>query len=186
MKVGLTVVNSVLPSSCASLLDFACFWGCQFQDHAEVARGALSALLKLQAAKRLLSYSAPVLSGCYPLVCRQEEGIIDQWLIVRYAVIGLYVGCATVGGFGWWFLSFSVRHPRSMLEQIAWMCMPCIRRTVILRLPDLLLRKSSSTYKGTPVYAGSKDVRCRLDMVCTCFGKQTTLVAWCGRRGARG
>jgi len=28
---------------------------------------------------------------------------------VRYAVIGLYVGCATVAGFGWWFLSFSVR-----------------------------------------------------------------------------
>ncbi|KAK9840627.1 hypothetical protein WJX81_005487 [Elliptochloris bilobata] len=38
---------------------------------------------------------------------RQEEGIIDRWLIVRYAIIGLYVGCATVAGFGWWFLSFS-------------------------------------------------------------------------------
>jgi len=48
---------------------------------------------------------------------RQEEGIIDRWLVVRYAVIGLYVGCATVAGFGWWFLSFSVcpklaRQPR--------------------------------------------------------------------------
>ena len=34
---------------------------------------------------------------------------MDGWLFVRYLVIGLYVGLATVGGFAWWFLQFSVR-----------------------------------------------------------------------------
>ena len=40
--------------------------------------------------------------------CRADEGIVNGWLFVRYLVIGLYVGLATVGGFAWWFLDFQV------------------------------------------------------------------------------
>jgi hypothetical protein len=35
-----------------------------------------------------------------------DEPIVNGWLFLRYAVIGLYVGAATVAGFLWWFLSF--------------------------------------------------------------------------------
>nr|AGN32970.1 calcium-translocating P-type ATPase [Trypanosoma rangeli] len=34
-----------------------------------------------------------------------EEPIVNGWLFLRYMVIGIYVGVATVGGFLWWFLS---------------------------------------------------------------------------------
>ena len=33
-----------------------------------------------------------------------DEPIVNGWLFVRYAVIGTYVGLATVAGFVWWFL----------------------------------------------------------------------------------
>jgi P-type Ca2+ transporter type 2A len=35
-----------------------------------------------------------------------DEPIVNGWLFLRYAVIGLYVGAATVAGFLWWFLAF--------------------------------------------------------------------------------
>ena len=40
---------------------------------------------------------------------------MNGWLFVRYLVIGLYVGLATVGGFAWWFLDFQVHSPLSGL-----------------------------------------------------------------------
>ena len=39
-------------------------------------------------------------------LCRISEGIVNGWLFIRYLVIGLYVGCATVGGYAWWFISY--------------------------------------------------------------------------------
>ena len=33
------------------------------------------------------------------------EQIVDRWLLIRYLIIGVYVGFATVGSFGWWYLS---------------------------------------------------------------------------------
>ena len=33
---------------------------------------------------------------------------MDAWLFVRYLTVGLYVGIATVAGFAWWFLFYSV------------------------------------------------------------------------------
>ncbi|CAD2220155.1 calcium-translocating P-type ATPase [Angomonas deanei] len=33
-----------------------------------------------------------------------DEPIVNGWLFVRYMIIGVYVGCATVAGFIWWFL----------------------------------------------------------------------------------
>ncbi|KAG8344975.1 putative Cation transporter ATPase N terminus [Trypanosoma vivax] len=35
---------------------------------------------------------------------RMDEPIVNGWLFMRYMVIGVYVGLATVGGFLWWFL----------------------------------------------------------------------------------
>jgi Ca2+ transporting ATPase len=35
-----------------------------------------------------------------------REQIVDRWLLIRYLIIGTYVGLATVGAFGWWFLSY--------------------------------------------------------------------------------
>ena len=37
---------------------------------------------------------------------RPDDSIVDAWLFVRYMVIGLYVGFATVGAFAWWFTSY--------------------------------------------------------------------------------
>ncbi|KAH9584211.1 Cation-transporting P-type ATPase [Trypanosoma melophagium] len=36
---------------------------------------------------------------------RIDEPIVNGWLFLRYMVIGVYVGLATVGGFLWWFLT---------------------------------------------------------------------------------
>ncbi|PWV02167.1 Calcium ATPase SERCA-like [Trypanosoma cruzi] len=34
-----------------------------------------------------------------------DEPIVNGWMFLRYMVIGVYVGLATIGGFLWWFLS---------------------------------------------------------------------------------
>lgn len=34
-----------------------------------------------------------------------SEPIVTPWLFFRYMVIGTFVGCATVGGYAWWFLA---------------------------------------------------------------------------------
>ncbi|KAF8061537.1 Ca-transporting ATPase [Lyophyllum atratum] len=36
-----------------------------------------------------------------------REPLIGKWLFFRYMVIGIYVGCATVFGYAWWFLFYS-------------------------------------------------------------------------------
>lgn len=36
---------------------------------------------------------------------RASEQIVDRWLLIRFLIIGAYVGFATVGSFGWWYLS---------------------------------------------------------------------------------
>ena len=35
-----------------------------------------------------------------------HEQIVDRWLLIRYVIIGFYVGMATVGSFGWWFMTY--------------------------------------------------------------------------------
>jgi len=32
-----------------------------------------------------------------------DDNLISQWVFFRYMVIGIYVGCATVGIFAWWY-----------------------------------------------------------------------------------
>ncbi|EPQ58421.1 Ca-transporting ATPase [Gloeophyllum trabeum ATCC 11539] len=36
-----------------------------------------------------------------------QEPLVGPWLFFRYMVIGIYVGCATVFGYAWWFLFYS-------------------------------------------------------------------------------
>ena len=40
---------------------------------------------------------------------RTNDGIVNRWLVVRYVLVGLYVGLATAMGFVWWFLWSPVR-----------------------------------------------------------------------------
>ncbi|PFH52396.1 hypothetical protein AMATHDRAFT_173416 [Amanita thiersii Skay4041] len=36
-----------------------------------------------------------------------REPLVGKWLFIRYLVVGIYVGCATVFGYAWWFLYYS-------------------------------------------------------------------------------
>lgn len=36
------------------------------------------------------------------------DSIVNKWLLVRYLVIGTYVGVVTVAGFAWWYMFFEV------------------------------------------------------------------------------
>jgi hypothetical protein len=37
---------------------------------------------------------------------RVGEPIVNRWLLVRYCVVGTYVGVVTVGGALWWYLAY--------------------------------------------------------------------------------
>ncbi|KAF7295081.1 Calcium-transporting ATPase [Mycena indigotica] len=36
-----------------------------------------------------------------------REPLIGKWLFFRYMVVGMYVGCATVFGYAWWFMFYT-------------------------------------------------------------------------------
>ncbi|KAJ7063132.1 Ca-transporting ATPase [Mycena amicta] len=36
-----------------------------------------------------------------------REPLVGKWLFFRYMVVGMYVGCATVFGYAWWFIFYS-------------------------------------------------------------------------------
>jgi len=36
-----------------------------------------------------------------------REPLVGKWLFFRYMVVGVYVGCATVFGYAWWFIFYS-------------------------------------------------------------------------------
>jgi Ca2+ transporting ATPase len=36
-----------------------------------------------------------------------REPIVGKWLFFRYMVVGIYVGCATVFGYAWWFVYYT-------------------------------------------------------------------------------
>ncbi|MES1918256.1 hypothetical protein MHBO_000250 [Bonamia ostreae] len=48
---------------------------------------------------------------------RRDKHIIGVWLLTRYAIIGCYIGFATVFGFVWWHLHFA-GGPRITFEQL--------------------------------------------------------------------
>ncbi|KAH8853993.1 Sarcoplasmic/endoplasmic reticulum calcium ATPase 2 [Schistosoma japonicum] len=48
---------------------------------------------------------------------RSKEPLISGWLFLRYMLIGIYVGCATVGAAAWWFM-FYERGPKVNYYQL--------------------------------------------------------------------
>jgi len=36
-----------------------------------------------------------------------REPLVSKWLFFRYMVVGVYVGCATVFGYAWWFMFYT-------------------------------------------------------------------------------
>ena len=36
-----------------------------------------------------------------------REPLVSKWLFFRYMVVGIYVGCATVFGYAWWFIYYA-------------------------------------------------------------------------------
>jgi len=36
-----------------------------------------------------------------------REPLVGKWLFFRYMVVGIYVGCATVFGYAWWFVYYA-------------------------------------------------------------------------------
>ena len=38
----------------------------------------------------------------------RHDSLMSSWLLTRYVVTGLYVGCATIGAFVWWYLDKGV------------------------------------------------------------------------------
>jgi Ca2+ transporting ATPase len=47
-----------------------------------------------------------------------KEPLVGKWLFVRYMIIGIYVGVATVGGYAWWFCMYS-GGPQISFHQLA-------------------------------------------------------------------
>lgn len=62
----------------------------------------------------------------------QGDPIINGWMFFRYLVIGMYVGFATVAGFGYWFMFYSGGPQLSWNQLISHhKCLVC----VVLTLP---------------------------------------------------
>lgn len=36
-----------------------------------------------------------------------REAIVTPWLFTRYMIVGIFVGCATIGGYAWWFMIYA-------------------------------------------------------------------------------
>merc|ERR1712004_248915 len=51
-----------------------------------------------------LSFNPPDLDIMEKPPRRSDDNLISAWLLVRYTIIGVYVGAATVAAASWWFL----------------------------------------------------------------------------------
>eukprot|EP01090_Pellita_catalonica_P014610 TRINITY_DN3768_c0_g1_i1.p1 TRINITY_DN3768_c0_g1~~TRINITY_DN3768_c0_g1_i1.p1 ORF type:complete len:987 (-),score=200.83 TRINITY_DN3768_c0_g1_i1:14-2974(-) len=49
-----------------------------------------------------------------------KDPIVTTWLFIRYMLIGIYVGVATVGGQVWWFLYYSGGPQMSWSQLVSW------------------------------------------------------------------
>ena len=38
---------------------------------------------------------------------KRNDSLVSQWMLVRYMIIGVYIGVATVLGYAWWFVAYS-------------------------------------------------------------------------------
>ena len=55
------------------------------------------------------------------IMCRPprkaKDPLVGKWLFFRYMIIGLYVGCATVFGYAWWYM-FYIEGPQISFYQL--------------------------------------------------------------------
>lgn len=58
-----------------------------------------------------LSFNPPDLDIMEKAPRSSEDNLISTWLLIRYTIIGIYVGVATVASASWWFL-FSTNGPQ--------------------------------------------------------------------------
>ncbi|RDA87996.1 hypothetical protein CP532_3384 [Ophiocordyceps camponoti-leonardi (nom. inval.)] len=49
---------------------------------------------------------------------KRDEPLIGGWLFLRYLIIGIYVGIATVAGYAWWFMYY-VSGPQITFKQLS-------------------------------------------------------------------
>jgi hypothetical protein len=53
-----------------------------------------------------------------------REPLVGKWLFFRYLVIGIYVGCATVFGYAWWFVLYSGGPQISFYQLVSFIMKP--------------------------------------------------------------
>lgn len=54
-----------------------------------------------------LGFNPPSPGSMRHLPRGKDEPLVDRWLFIRYLIIGMYVGVATIGGFVWFLMSAS-------------------------------------------------------------------------------
>ena len=60
-----------------------------------------------------------------------REPLVGKWLFFRYLIIGIYVGCATVFGYAWWFVFYS-QGPQISFYQLVNMIPPVSSSCLLL------------------------------------------------------
>lgn len=56
-----------------------------------------------------------------------REPLVSKWLFFRYMVVGIYVGCATVFGYAWWFIFYSGGPQISFYQLVSSLLCPLAR-----------------------------------------------------------
>jgi P-type Ca2+ transporter type 2A len=72
-----------------------------------------------------------------------REPLVGKWLFFRYMVVGIYVGCATVFGYAWWFVYYTGGPQISFYQLVSalfmsWDCSLADRHSTIDSLPPVL------------------------------------------------
>jgi Ca2+ transporting ATPase len=74
-----------------------------------------------------------------------DDPLISRWLFIRYLIIGIYVGVATVAGYAWWFVFYSGGPQISLYELVSWASYCALSRAKLT-----LRRRTSTTAPRSP------------------------------------
>lgn len=67
-----------------------------------------------------------------------REPLVSQWLFFRYLTIGIYVGCATVFGYAWWFVLYSGGPQISFYQLVSYFMNPSKAQFLMDAISDAL------------------------------------------------
>lgn len=81
-----------------------------------------------------------------------REPLVGKWLFFRYMVIGIYVGCATVFGYAWWFMFYESGPQISFYQLVSFL--------ISVRVNRVLTLVNSPTSINVPPYSLKLDARC--------------------------